>query len=82
MVVATFVVAPLPNALCSRYANNDDFIDSSGSGILDLGRFLTGFLVVMGIGMFGNTSFLFLFAGGVSFAIERIKKGRIKTLKD
>lgn len=51
MVVATFVVAPLPNAICARWANNEDFIDSSGSGVLDLGRFLTGFLVIMGIGM-------------------------------
>ena len=50
MVVATYVIAPLPNAICSRYANNDDFIDSAGSGIVDFGRFCTGFLVIMGIG--------------------------------
>jgi hypothetical protein len=51
LVVATFVLAPLPNAICARCANPDDFIDEgNGSGFVDLGRFLTGFLVVMGIG--------------------------------
>lgn len=28
-------------------------MESSGSAIVDFGRFLTGFFVVMGIGMFG-----------------------------
>jgi hypothetical protein len=51
LVVATYVIAPLPNWICSRAANPDDFMESSGSGIIDFGRFLTGFLVVMGIGM-------------------------------
>ena len=50
LVVATYVVAPLPNWICSRAANPDDFMESSGSGIIDFGRFLTGFLVIMGIG--------------------------------
>ncbi|EPS40678.1 hypothetical protein H072_5467 [Dactylellina haptotyla CBS 200.50] len=54
-VVATYLLAPLPNAICGRYASayNDDFMDSgsSASGILDLGRFLTGFLVLMGIAL-------------------------------
>ncbi|KAJ6259724.1 Vacuolar protein-sorting-associated protein [Drechslerella dactyloides] len=55
LVVATYLFAPLPNAICSRYASsyNDDFMDSgsSASGVLDLGRFLTGFLVTMGIAL-------------------------------
>ena len=51
LVVATYVLAPLPNAICARCSNPDDFIDeSTGSGFVDLGRFLTGFFVVMGIG--------------------------------
>ena len=50
LVVATYVVAPLPNWLCGRAASHDDFMESHGSGIVDLGRFLTGFFVVMGIG--------------------------------
>jgi hypothetical protein len=50
LVVATYVVAPLPNWICSRVSNPDDFMESSGSGVVDFGRFLTGFLVVMGIG--------------------------------
>jgi hypothetical protein len=52
LVVATYVAAPLPNWLCGKAASQDDFMDSGGSGLVDLGRFLTGFLVVMGIGMF------------------------------
>lgn len=50
LVVATYVLAPLPNWICSRCANPDDFVESSGNAVLDLGRFCTGFLVVMGIG--------------------------------
>jgi len=52
LVVATYVIAPLPNWICGRAANQDDFMESSGSGIVDFGRFMTGFLVVMGIGEF------------------------------
>jgi hypothetical protein len=52
LVVATYVVAPVPNWLCGRAATHDDFMESSGNGIVDFGRFLTGFLVVMGIGEF------------------------------
>jgi hypothetical protein len=52
LVVATYVLAPLPNWICGRCANPDDFGgESSGSAIVDFGRFCTGFLVVMGIGM-------------------------------
>lgn len=50
LVVATYVIAPLPNWICGRCANPDDFVESSGAGVMDLGRFCTGFLVVMGIG--------------------------------
>lgn len=50
LVVATYVIAPLPNWICGRAANPDDFMESSSSAVIDFGRFLTGFLVVMGIG--------------------------------
>jgi hypothetical protein len=50
LVVATYVIAPLPNWLCGRAATNDDFMESHGNGVVDFGRFLTGFFVVMGIG--------------------------------
>lgn len=53
MVVATYVLAPVPNWLCGRAAAGyDDFMDSSSgsSSVVELGRFLTGFLVVMGVG--------------------------------
>ncbi|KAI5838772.1 vacuolar protein sorting 55 [Morchella snyderi] len=49
-VVATYCIAPLPNAICSRWSS-EDFIDNPGSGLQDLGRFLTGFFVVMGIAL-------------------------------
>ncbi|CAN8096051.1 unnamed protein product [Discula destructiva] len=51
LVVATFVIAPLPNWICGQFSNPDDFVESSGSSLLDLGRFCTGFLVVMGIAL-------------------------------
>ncbi|KAF2688918.1 vacuolar protein sorting 55 [Lentithecium fluviatile CBS 122367] len=51
LVVATYVIAPLPNYICGRAANPDDFMESSGSGVVDFGRFLTGFFVVMGIAL-------------------------------
>lgn len=50
LVVATYVLAPLPNWICGRAANPEDFMDSGGNGIVELGRFVTGFLVVMGVG--------------------------------
>lgn len=52
IVVATYVVAPLPNWICARCANPDDFMESAGNAVIDFGRFLTGFLVLMGIGTF------------------------------
>ncbi|OAA35882.1 Vacuolar protein sorting 55 superfamily [Beauveria brongniartii RCEF 3172] len=51
LVVATSVIAPIPNWICSRCANPDDFVESSGAAILDLGRFFTGFFVVMGMAL-------------------------------
>lgn len=50
LVVATYVLAPLPNWICGRCANPDDFGEGNGGAIVDLGRFITGFLVLMGIG--------------------------------
>ncbi|KAK3378154.1 vacuolar protein sorting 55 [Podospora didyma] len=51
LVVGTYVLAPVPNWICSHCANPDDFVESSGAAVLDLGRFCTGFLVVMGIAL-------------------------------
>ena len=50
-MVATYVLAPLPNWICGRCANPDDFVESSGNAVVDFGRFCTGFLVLMGVGM-------------------------------
>jgi hypothetical protein len=58
LVVATYVLAPVPNWICGKAQARDDFMDNNGSNsIVELGRFLTGFLVLMGIGML-NTSTL------------------------
>jgi len=51
LVVLTYILAPIPNWLCNRAASHDDFIDGSGSSLVDLGRFLTAILVAMGIAM-------------------------------
>ncbi|KAI1981261.1 Vacuolar protein sorting-associated protein 55 [Ophidiomyces ophidiicola] len=51
LVVATYVIAPLPNWICGRCANPDDFMETPGSGVVDFGRWLTGFLVIMGIAL-------------------------------
>jgi hypothetical protein len=52
LVVATYVIAPLPDWICARCANPEDFVeDSGGAAVLDLGRFCTAFLVVMGIAL-------------------------------
>lgn len=59
LVVATYVLAPLPNWICGRCYNPDDFVESSGNAVLDLGRFCTGFMVVMGIGTSPRLSPLF-----------------------
>lgn len=50
LVVAVYVIAPLPNWICGRIANPDDFMDSSSNSAMDFGRFMTGFLVLTGIG--------------------------------
>lgn len=71
LVVATYVIAPLPNWICSRCANPDDFVESSGAAVLDLGRFCTGFLVVMGIGMF-SAARLFRIEGRHSCWLPRL----------
>ena len=57
LVVATYVLAPVPNWICRSCANPDDFVESSGGAILDVGRFATGFLVVMGIGKLRSDSY-------------------------
>ncbi|TVY25628.1 Vacuolar protein sorting-associated protein [Lachnellula hyalina] len=51
LVVATYVLAPLPNWICGRCANPDDFVESAGNAVVDFGRFCTGFLVLMGIAL-------------------------------
>jgi len=49
----TFVVAPLPNALFSHCGAEDFSTDYDGesSGPIDLGRFITAFIVVTGFSL-------------------------------
>ena len=42
----TFVMAPLPNSICSRCGRADDYSPEYNSAYIDFGRFLTGMLVV------------------------------------
>jgi hypothetical protein len=67
LVVATYVIAPIPNWICGHCANPDDFVESSGAAVLDLGRFFTGFFVVMGIGK----SPVSLLPGGSALLVTR-----------
>jgi len=64
LVVATYVLAPLPNWICGRCANPDDFVESSGNAVVDFGKFCTGFLVVMGVGRSRIPLFLVSWRGG------------------
>jgi len=53
LVALTFVVAPLPNALFS-HCGAEDFSTADygeGSGPIDLGRFITAFIVVTGFSL-------------------------------
>jgi len=45
------VLAPLPNWICGRCANPDDFVESGSNAVVDFGRFCTGFLVLMGVAL-------------------------------
>ncbi|KAH7362995.1 vacuolar protein sorting-associated protein [Plectosphaerella cucumerina] len=74
LVVATYILAPVPNWIASRCSNPDDFVESSGGAVLDLGRFCTAFLVVMGIalpvvlshaGLINVTAMVMSVAGGL-----------------
>ncbi|CAK3975446.1 vacuolar sorting 55 superfamily [Lecanosticta acicola] len=51
LVVATYVLAPVPNWICAKAQSRDDFMDNGSSSIVELGRLITGFLVVMGIAL-------------------------------
>jgi hypothetical protein len=80
----TFIVAPLPNALFSHCGAEDFSADSGeGSGPIDLGRFITAFIVVTGFSLplvlahseiiKPGASVMSLIGGGyvASFAIRR-----------
>ncbi|KAJ2001895.1 Vacuolar protein sorting-associated protein 55 [Coemansia thaxteri] len=50
VVVLTYAVAPIPNAVFGRYVSTDPLADVSSS-VADLGRFLTSVLIVSGFGL-------------------------------
>ncbi|KAI9236092.1 MAG: vacuolar protein sorting 55 [Podila humilis] len=47
-VVATYVFAPLPNAIFGRFAGSDDMMSDYQGGYADIGYFLTGLMIVTG----------------------------------
>jgi len=52
LVALTFVLAPLPNALFSHCGGDDFSTDyGEGSSPVDLGRFITAFIVVTGFSL-------------------------------
>ena len=63
------MLAPLPNWICGRCANPDDFVESGSNAVVDFGRFVTGFLVLMGVGMFCFSSFC-VYVGGVDWVMK------------
>ncbi|OCT54766.1 Vacuolar protein sorting-associated protein 55 [Cladophialophora carrionii] len=65
LVVATYVLAPVPNWIASRCANPDDFIESNSGAWIDLGRFATGFLVLMGIALIQVPAMVMSIIGGL-----------------
>lgn len=50
IVVAMFLLAPLPNSLCG-HTSSDDFMSDAPDLVADFGRFLTGFFLVSGIAL-------------------------------
>ncbi|KAK0521162.1 Vacuolar protein sorting-associated protein 55 [Tilletia horrida] len=51
LVALTYVLAPLPNSVCSKCAGADDFSADYNSVYLDFGNFLTSVIVVSGFAM-------------------------------
>ncbi|KAJ1801342.1 Vacuolar protein sorting-associated protein 55 [Coemansia sp. RSA 2399] len=50
VVVFTYALAPLPNAIFGQYVSSDPLADVSSS-VADFGRFVTSILVVSGLGL-------------------------------
>ncbi|KAG1110982.1 hypothetical protein G6F42_015166 [Rhizopus arrhizus] len=46
--MATYILAPLPNALCGRCSGEDDIMSDYNSGVIDAGHFITGMFIVTG----------------------------------
>jgi hypothetical protein len=74
LVVVTYVLAPLPNWICGRCANPDDFVESGNNAVVDFGRFCTGFLVLMGVGMW----YFSLSSSGLGGAVDGLGVGGVE----
>ncbi|CAI2187072.1 18296_t:CDS:2, partial [Funneliformis geosporum] len=48
-VVATYVLAPLPNYIFSKCSGSDEFFSENDSNKKDFGQFLTAILLVTGV---------------------------------
>ena len=49
--VLTYLLAPLPNAICKNLSGNNDFFQEENKGILETGYFITAFFVISGFGL-------------------------------
>ncbi|KAI8875920.1 vacuolar protein sorting 55 [Backusella circina FSU 941] len=47
-VAATFILALLPNAICSKCAGGNDFLSDHHSDVIDAGHFITGMFIITG----------------------------------
>ena len=60
LVVLTYLLAPIPNAVCKRLAGSgSDLFGEENKGIRETGYFITSFFVISGFGLpFGIYLFL------------------------
>ncbi|KAG0228704.1 Vacuolar protein sorting-associated protein 55 [Actinomortierella wolfii] len=73
-LVATYILAPLPNAIFGRCAGHDDIMSDYHSGFADAGYFLTGLMITTGFclpvvlahaGVINTPAMFMSIAGGV-----------------
>ncbi|PRT53730.1 Vacuolar protein sorting-associated protein 55 [Wickerhamiella sorbophila] len=83
IVVAMFLLAPLPNSLCG-HTTSDDFMSDAPDLLADFGRFLTGFFLMSGValpvvfahvGLINTNAMLMSLAGGGIVYISLITFG-------
>lgn len=51
LVVLTYILAPIPNWVASRFSGGGDFFSEENRGILETGYFITSFFLVSGFAL-------------------------------